>query len=192
MKLFFHAQPGDSKVAKEKVQQIFETLRRTAFEVSSSLFKKEGEADLNWETGIAVLAQFDCFILEITNPDQQISYFLAQAILMKKPVLCLYQKNNPPRSLLMFLKQKHIPKFIQIKGYLENTLANILANFLGSISDNVGDLETPTIRFTLRLTPHLDKYLSFAVRGKKITKADYLREMIKKQMDSDQEFLKKT
>ncbi|MFH1781150.1 MAG: hypothetical protein ABH835_00840, partial [Patescibacteria group bacterium] len=92
------------------------------------LWQKPQDANLSIidETGLSFLEQVDGLVLEITEADPQINYFLAQAILQRKPTLCLYQKNKVPRQLLVYLNQKNIPKEIVTKAYTEKNLEKII------------------------------------------------------------------
>lgn len=193
MRIYFYTKLDDKQTDK-KYQQVLDVLQGVDIQITSNVLSDGGiDKELTksfFEAGLSVLGQFDAFVMEVTEVDQQISYFLAQAILQKKPVLCLYQKNKSPRSLLMFLKQKNIPRSIKIKAYTDSSLSKTVMDFLYSIEGRVEEIEIPSIRFTLRLTPQLDKYLNFVTQGKKITKADYLREMLKNKMTENSKFQK--
>lgn len=52
------------------------------------------------------------------------------------------------------------------------------------------DEEKADIKFTLRITPKIEKYLSWKTQNTDLTKADYLREMIDKDLTSDEDFKK--
>ena len=190
MRVYFYVKLNKEQAGKN--QQVLDVLQKFDLQLTSNILPQgsfdEEVAKSFFEAGLSILSQLDALVIEVTQVDQQVSYFLAQAILQKKPVLCLYQKNKSPRSLLMFLKQKNIPRTIKIKAYTDASLHKTVTDFLHSIKGRVEEIEIPSIRFTLRLTPQLDKYLNFAVHGKKITKADYLREMLKNKMASDEKF----
>lgn len=48
--------------------------------------------------------------------------------------------------------------------------------------------DQPSIKFTLRITPRIEKYLSWKIKNTEKTKADYLRGEIEKIMEEDDEF----
>ena len=193
MRIYYYAKSERTDVMQSH-QQILDILQKTNIQLASNMLPDQGlDEDMVSsfsQSGLSLVSQFDGFILEVTDIDQQVSYFLAQAILQKKPTLCLYQKNRVPRQLLVFLKQKHIPNIIAIKAYSKENVAKAILDFLHPIESGVEEIEIPSIRFTLRLTPQLDRYLQFAIRGKKITKADYLREMLKIKSQNDLEYHK--
>lgn len=192
MRVYFYSKKINDKSDKG-ADQVLDILRKTDLEVESNLLSGQGSTDISQsfiQAGLSVFSQFDSIILEVSEIDQQVNYILAQAVLQKKPLLCLYQKNRPPRSLLMFLKQKHIPRMIKIKAYTPDSLQKTIFDFLRTIQNKVEEIEIPSIRFTLRLTPQLDKYLNFVTKGKKISKADYLRNMLKDKMQNDKKFNK--
>ncbi|MBU0670654.1 hypothetical protein KKF29_00685 [Patescibacteria group bacterium] len=154
------------------------------------LWQKPQDANLSIidETGLSFLEQVDGLVLEITEADPQINYFLAQAILQRKPTLCLYQKNKVPRQLLVYLNQKNIPKEIVTKAYTEKNLEKIIINFLKPLGIHEEEREVPSIKFTLRLTDKIEKYLNFKAKEEKINKADYIRNLIQKEIREDKKF----
>lgn len=50
--------------------------------------------------------------------------------------------------------------------------------------------DKPNIKFTLRITPRIEKYLSWKIQNTDRTKADYLREEVERLIDEDDEFEK--
>jgi len=181
MRFLFNGKLNSENVIEPGSRTILELLQKTDVELVSNLIttNKDESVDLA-NTGLTLLSQFDAIILEVTDIEQQASYLLAQAVLQKKPTLCLYQKNKVPRDLVQFLKQKHIPKDVHIKSYTPETVKKTFKTFLSSINARVEEIEIPSIRFTLRLTPSLDKFLAEVAKKQKVTKADYLRELLKK------------
>lgn len=143
------------------------------------------------QMGVNPLEQIDALLLEITNSDQQINYLLAQAILLQKNTLCFYKRSSPPRQLLMYLKRKNVPHCIQLKAYTTNSFSHVISDYLKSLKPAIVFSEVPHIKFTLRLTESIENYLNWLSKKKKINKADYLRELLKKLMTEDEDYNKK-
>ncbi|MEK7540498.1 MAG: hypothetical protein AAB558_04600 [Patescibacteria group bacterium] len=138
------------------------------------------------------LAPVDMLILEITEGNPDVNYLLAQAVLQQKPTLCLYKKNREPRDLLNYLIKRGTPKCITTHAYSENSLANFVDRFLAATTLLPGHMEdTPSIKFTLRLTPQVDRYLEYKSKKVNRTKADLLRDWLRLRMDEDEEFYTK-
>ncbi len=139
-------------------------------------------------TILSALERVDAIVLEITQTDPDVQYMLAQAIILQKPTLCLYVRNQEPREMLSHLSKKTIPKCIVVKCYTKNGLPEVINRFIESLDGTGPDEEIPNIKFTLRLTPTLDRYLEWLMRERNINKAEYMRELIKKHMDQDEKY----
>ncbi|MBU0731308.1 hypothetical protein KKC88_00330 [Patescibacteria group bacterium] len=154
------------------------------------VWQKPSDANLSLidQTGLSFLEQVDGMVLEISDPDQQINYFLAQAILQRKPTLCLYKKNQNPRQLLTYLRNKNIPEEIIVNAYTSSTLEKYAADFLKSLGLQEEKEETPNIKFTLRITSKIESYLNWKAKHEKINKADYIRKLISEEINKDNKF----
>ncbi len=138
--------------------------------------------------GLGLLEKANGIIVEITEPGEQVNYILAQAVLQQKPTLCLYQKNKEPRHLLIYLKRRGVPRSLQVKAYTKDTLSNIVVRFLQDLGLTKELAEKPNIKFTLRITENIQRYLDWKSRQSRKNKADYLRELVEKEMNSDKNF----
>jgi len=126
-------------------------------------------------------------ILEITEITPQITYLLAQAMFMKKPLLCLYEKSKPPREFLMLIRKKHCPDFIIMKSYTLQKIEATLNPFLASLSSEV--MQTvANIKFTLRISPKIEQYLQWKAKQEGMTKANYLRNLLLALQQEDREY----
>lgn len=181
MQVLYNGKLNTQGKADQNSALILELLQKTDLDLTSNLLNnsdKEEPESLLHTMGVGMLGNFSAIILEVTEIEQQTSYLLAQAVLQKKPTLCLYQKNKIPRQLVVFLKQKHIPKCIQIKSYSKDSVSKTIFDFLKNIDSEISEIEVPSIRFTLRLTPSLDEYLTQAADKAQVSKADYLRDLL--------------
>lgn len=127
-------------------------------------------------------------ILEISRPTNELYYLLAQAIILQKPTLCLYIKNRVPRKIITHLSNKNIPKSICAKSYSRATLEHVIKMFLHSLDNSIIVTETPDIKFTLRLTGTMERYLNWLVENKHLNKAIFLRNLLEKTIEQDEEY----
>lgn len=125
------------------------------------------------------LEQVDLLIMEITQPERDATFLLAQAILLNKPMLCLYTKNKAPRALLDVIKHKVAPRPVKTLSYTDATLLDGVQRFLDTLLQvDLDRNDIPSIKFTLRLSPRIDDYLNWYSQQHSITKADYLRALL--------------
>ena len=138
--------------------------------------------------GFNALERVHAMILDISQPDPNVQYLLAQAIVQHKPTLCIYSKANVPRDIINYLSQKNIPASIKHKSYTSSSLEHVLEQFLQSTNTTLSSNETPSIKFTLRLTPTLDRYMKWLVDHRQANKAEYMRRLLTKAMKEDEEY----
>ena len=86
-------------------------------------------------------------------------------------------------------RDKDTAKFLISKNYTENNLEKILNDFLQTIEQEEGR-QAPSIKFTLRVTPRIERYLSWKINNTNLTKADYLRNLIEDIIDADIKYQK--
>lgn len=135
------------------------------------------------------LAMIDLLILEITEANPDVNFLLAQAVLQQKPTLCLYRKNREPRDLLNYLIKRGTPKCITTHAYSDKSLSNFVERFLVANTNLPSPFEDiPSIKFTLRLTPQVDRYLEWKAKRLNRSKADILRDWLRLKMDEDFDF----
>lgn len=138
--------------------------------------------------GIA-LDTMDAVVIEATESDSRVGYLLAYAVARQKPTLFLYHKRSGQPELLTLLDKRAAPKTLVIKGFLSDNLDEVLQNFLRGFKE-LEVTEQPTVKFTLRLTKTMEKYLSYKTHNTETTKADWLRDEIDAKMKKDEAFWK--
>lgn len=193
MRVYFFSPLISTTELDQNYKQIVETLRAAGvFVVASSDennvdFKKEDLERMN-ESGEILLDKMDCIIIEASKPDQEIGYLLAYAISQKKPLLYLYQRGVSEKIAHGYLTKKNTPEFIQLKSYAKKDLEQKVIEFIHGAATGKGIKEKPTIKFTLRVTPTMERYLEWKSKKQKKTKADFLREFIEEIMSKDEGF----
>ncbi|MBU1148961.1 hypothetical protein KKI23_02605 [Patescibacteria group bacterium] len=195
MKIYFFGPP----TSKAKQTQAYETVLQLLKKAELEVFSNQEQTVLSEElsvieqSGGMILDKMDAFIIEGSTPYQEIGYFLAYAISQKKPTLYLCDKSSQAKSVLKYLRTQKAPKFFQIATYGGKTLEKELINFLQFIK--AGKIkEIASLKFTLRITPSIERYLHWKTHNTKNTKADFLREEIEKLIkneDNYQKFLSK-
>jgi len=136
------------------------------------------------------LDQVDALVIEITQPTQDIHFIVAQSLLAKKPVLCLYAKNQPPRELLAYIREKSLPRPLKTFSYTDTTLVEAVDQFVRKHDPRfVNQSDIPSIKFTLRLTPRIESYLTWYAKKVGMTKADALRDLLERESRGDTDFL---
>lgn len=135
------------------------------------------------------LDQVDVLIMEITKPTQDIHFILAQAILADKPVLCVYAKNQSPRELLRHINKKPAPRPIKTFSYTGNTLGSVVIQFIRTHDPEAREHdEKPSIKFTIRLTPRNERYISWYSERYALPKADAIRKLLDERDTLDPDF----
>lgn len=134
------------------------------------------------------LERVDAIVLELTHIVPEVHFILAQAIILRRPTLCLYTKGNEPQHILQHLAKHRTPNAISIRPYTRTNLDLVLHKFLKSINQSANVIEVPKIKFTLRLTAGLEHYLDWLSEHKAINKADYIRQLIRDDAERQEEY----
>lgn len=193
MRIYFFQPLISTSELDMNYKRIVETLRQAGvFVVASSDennvdFKKEDLEKMN-ESGEILLDKMDCIIVEASKSDQEIGYLLAYAISQKKPLLYLYHKSVPARIARGYLTKKNTPDFIRMAAYSPKDLEQIVLQFVDEVGMGKGIKEKPTIKFTLRITSQMERYLDWKSKRKKKSKADFLRNILDELIAKDEDF----
>lgn len=184
---FFGSQEGKEYIPKNYLD-IFNILKTMKVSAMSNLkielknlihpaFTREEMARFI-QNGEPLMAKIDGLIIEGTAPNSQIGYLIALALTHKKYVLYLLERGAMVDENLKYLKQnEEIKRLLHIKYYLPLTLKKILIEFVNMVEEKAGR-EVPNIKFTLRITSRQTRYLDWKAGKEKISKADYVRQII--------------
>lgn len=166
---------------------IEQTCRTLGVEVLTAADAEKQQADASQVD--TFLDRVDAMVLEITKPDQQVQFLLAHAILAQKPTLCLYGKNQPPRELLKYVKKGKPPRPIKTFSYTDGTIERSVANFIITHDPEKQEFDDiPSIKYTLRLTPRIERYLEWYSETHQTTKADRIRELLENAADESDDY----
>ena len=142
------------------------------------------------QAGETILEKMDGLVIEETKSLAESGYLIALALAHKKPILYLLEKGKTVNKNLLHLKNdKSITKLLNLKNYTEKDLEQIILEFLGEVEKGEGK-QLPNIKFTLRVTSRIERYLHWKTHNTKLSKADFLRELIKKLIDQDEDYKK--
>lgn len=193
MYVYFFGPQIENSSLTECYQSIISYLTKSGFKVISKTPSPDA-VDLRPEmmanskkSQESFLARLKGIVLEVTEPDPEIGYLLAYAMMQKKPALCLYQKGRNIKNMLSYLGTKP-PRNLIVQSYNEYNLERLIVNFARRLEISPEESDIPAIKFTLRISPKISSYLSFKTHKKKISKADWLRAAINKIIAEDQEY----
>jgi hypothetical protein len=176
MRIYVHDDKTSGEIARLCVAEGAEILTPEEVHKRSTM-----PSDVNF-----FLDEVDLLVVEATHPTQQVSFILAQAILAQKPTLCLYAKNQPPRQLLSMIRKRQRPRPIKTFSYTATTLAEAVHLFVTRYNPkSIERDDLPTIKYTLRLSPRIDRYLEWHAQRAKKSKADLLRALLARQAEGD-------
>ncbi|MFH0952191.1 MAG: hypothetical protein V1838_03285 [Patescibacteria group bacterium] len=192
MKLYFYGAPTNRVDLDNSYGRIKRLLRQTGAELTASTERLETtmtkeELEKLKKAGEIALDKMDAFIIEGSEADAQAGYLLAFAVARQKPTLYLYERRGQLPVILKNLDKKSIPKTLEVKGYLKENLDEILQNFLRGLGSLKVE-EVPNIKFTLRITKTIEKYLHYKTHNTDKSKADFIREEIDGKMKKDSKF----
>jgi hypothetical protein len=186
MKIFFQANLSALKELGNKYQQIIRILEKNGVSYFSNLQPERAE-----KSDIYIFNQIEAIIIEGTKLNQEASYILALALSQKKPVLFLVSKGTLLNEKINKLtKDKKLSGYFKLYFYNENNLEKILSRFIDLIGVGDSRKELASIKFTLRLTPKMERYLSWRITNTKMRKADYLRLLLSNIIGKDEDYRK--
>ncbi len=193
MRTYFFSPLISTEDLDKNYKLIIEILKKAGvFVVASSDenntdFKKE-ELENMQESGEILLDKMDCIIIEASQTDQEIGYLLAYAISQKKPLLYLYKKGTPEKVSFGYLNKKNTPDFVRMASYTIKDLEQKVLQFIDEVGMGKGIKEKPTIKFTLRITSQMERYLDWKSKRKKVSKADLLRKILERMIEEEGDF----
>lgn len=133
---------------------------------------------------------FDRIEAVIINGNDDItaaSYVIAVAIAKQKPVLFLLEKGSSiPDSIKDFRADKKMSMLFHLAFATPEKLTKTIGDFIQKAEGGVK--EYPSIKFTLRITPSMERYLQWKSKRSGISKADFLRNELAQISQKDPDF----
>jgi len=189
MKLYFFAQPDGTPARRDLIKHIAKRFTSTGIEIISNLdITDPGQPVVDSQGQPVSLENINGLVIEGSVPSADIGYLLAYAIAEKKPTLFLIEKRRQYQSPLLYLSAKQTPAHIMVGPYTATSLEDELNRFSAFL--NAGAIpEIPSIKFTLRITPQIERYLRWKSGKGGASKADHLRDLlVQKIIPEDEEY----
>lgn len=163
-------------------EQLIGRLKALGVSVVTAIDLKRGNLDH------AHFESLDALIIDGSAEGSESGYLLAIALAHKKPVLYLLPKGTSiDASVDALTYNKEVKKYIRIVFYSPENLNTKVRAFLQYIDENVGR-EAYTIKYTLRLSPRIDRYATWKSAQAKKNKADFIRDTMGDMMKNDEEY----
>ncbi|MFA6322804.1 MAG: hypothetical protein WCX71_05040 [Candidatus Buchananbacteria bacterium] len=196
MRLYFAANNQAEEKFQKRFSDIIAILSEAGVLVMSNLVDKNLSGFSNQDlekfdqAGEVLLEKMDGLIVEGSYALPETGYLFAFALTHKIPILYLTERGRGiDKNLQHLQKDKTTGGLIDLQNYSDKTLSNLVLSFLQKIEGGQGG-ELPNIKFTLRITPRIERYLYFKTHNTKIAKADFLREKIEQMIDQDEQYQK--
>jgi len=191
MHVYFYGPTNDKPELRQAYQQIYQALKQADLWISTNTKPDQVQVSAevmaeSKQSGVPLMDRMDAFIIEGSTSDPEIGFLIAHAMALKKPTLYLYRRGMIPQ-VFSHLTQTELPKFIKVVSYTETNLSKAVLGFLTTI-EGLAVREIPHLKFTLRLTDSMDEYLHHRTHNTKQTKADFLRDELKRLMDADDDW----
>ena len=146
-------------------------------------------------------SQIEAVIIEGTHIASDTVYIIATALAYKKPVLYLMEKGHLIPNQLSYIRddnnlgENFFLKFYKSqRGKDKSNLNEVILDFLGLLGSGKLIKERVNVKFTLRISPRLERYLNWKALSAKKSKAEYVRDSLNKITNEDESyksFLKK-
>ena len=184
MKIYFYSKKEeDNKEQRAAHEIIFKFLNDNGLTVFSNLLDKAGT-----EPQVS-LENMNGLIIEGKGSAAEAGYLIALSLSQNRPLLYLLPKGKElPEQLRPLLNNDKLKKLFLFKYYSNRILWNILVDYLDIIETGELRREAPTVKFTLRFTPRVDRYLNWKSKRIKIPKTDFLRKLVDDLIKSDEEY----
>ncbi len=187
MKVYFTASARGKNQYPVQYKQIFEKitdlghthLDEFLFEVDEeNLYDGAHEDQVRlYEKAMHLIKSSDVVILEVSIHSLSMGYVLHKALETGKPVIALYLKGNEPYFALGIENDK-----LQVVEYEVDNLKDRLSDALDYSQDQMDT------RFNFFISPKHQNYLDWISKEKKIPRAVFLRDLIEREMEADDDF----
>ncbi|PIY78961.1 MAG: hypothetical protein COY81_05265 [Candidatus Pacebacteria bacterium CG_4_10_14_0_8_um_filter_43_12] len=121
----------------------------------------------------------DLIILEVSIPSLSMGFLLLKALEASKPVIALYKVGYSPFFALGIDDER-----LQVVDYTEESIEEELKSAI-EVAQEKAD-----VRFNFFISPAIGRYLDWVSRVKKIPRSVYLRALIEKEIENNEEYRK--
>lgn len=186
MRIYLWGNPNAAPMLQQRYRRMVAVLTEAGVTIFSNFHPPATDDDRTpW------LERIDAVVIEGSDPAPETGHLVALALAYRKPVLYLCERG---RTIDRHLRRLHANKassaLLRLERYPPDSLPTRLREFLQQVEQGETSA-TPTIKFTLRLTPALERYLNQKAKAAAKTKANYLRNFLERLMAGDEEYRKK-
>lgn len=175
---------------KDRYFTIHRFLAKQGFSLISNVEKKYKRGDVEARKTISY-NDIDAVVLEGTHISSDAIYIIATALAYKKPVLYLIEKGTTiPDQLSYVRRDKNLSKNFHLIFYngKNNDFDSRILEFLDRLESGVLFRDRVNIKFTLRITTRIERYINWKSVNVKKSKAEYVRDLLIKTMSSDEKY----
>lgn len=183
MKIFFSKSSAQGKQTERITRSVVDALTRCGSEIVDASYKPTVK-----DRGQFPMQAIDGFVIDANYPNDEMAYLLAFAVLQKKPVLCISSGKMRERIVADYLNLTEIPKFIVFQDALPSIGSRVESFVHRYIVEPVHEMDIPSIKFTLRVTPRIDQYFYWKTHNKDLSKADFVRIMLEREIKNDADY----
>lgn len=173
MKIMFLAPPIQEGKVPTEYTEIIEAAKKLGHSLENGYLMKDGFTLGQYHNAVSKAIKIsDAVVVDGTTLTVETSRFISFALQCRLPVLLLYKKNNPQAQIF------EASRFLSLKKYDADSLERILQSFFKKITK-----KQLLYRFNLMLSREMDSFVMEKSQGKKVSKADYIRDLILRDMD---------
>jgi hypothetical protein len=127
------------------------------------------------------IARADVIVVEVSYPGLGSGFEVAQAVDLGKPVVVLYRPEVGDEPFVLRAMEQRSEK-VQVLSYSKESMMQVLKMALDYAA------ESNDTRFNFFISPNQQNYLDWISKNKRIPRAVYLRNLIEKAMEADEEY----
>lgn len=126
----------------------------------------------------------DLLVLDAHKDSVRLGYRIGAFLTTKRPVLVLHPKETELHGFAPD-DMENAYQYLTVKGYTEETVEKILKGYLANLNTNMR-------RFNFFISPDLDEYLSWVPYIKHVSRAEFVRDLIRETMENDTTYLNRS
>lgn len=188
MKVFYTASLRGVNSYRDRLRGIFDLIEKMGHKnLDNILFNIENddtfynsdheEKIAHFKRMVNLIKQADIVVLEVSTHSLSMGYILHKALEMNKPVIALYQPGKSP-----FFIQGIEDEKLQVIEYTDNNLEDTLRDAIDYAQGKAD------VRFNFFISPSIGNYLDWVSKVKKIPRSVYLRGLIEKDMEKNNDW----
>lgn len=191
MLVYFAASTSGLPGNKENYKLIYDTLKSLHFQVALNWFVAQllnktiyHNSDELVRNESHLLNSADYVVAEVSIPSFGVGYQIKQALMQRKPILCLYPDTLDPKKV-SDIAAGSISSLIRSEPYNKKNLRQVIQSRLQNIKDS------GITKFNFLISPEIENYLEWATEHYKQSRSELLRRsVVKNIIEKDEEYKK--